>query len=130
MQMESLQDLFVEELRDVYSAEQQLLKALPRMAKGASSPELRKNFEEHLEQTKEHVNRLDQIFKKMNVKSKGMKCKAMEGLVEEAKDMLQEKGEDEVLDAGIIAAAQKVEHYEIATYGCLRSWAERIGDSE
>jgi ferritin-like metal-binding protein YciE len=129
MKLESLEDLFVEELRDLYHAENQLVKALPRMAKAASSPDLRHGFEEHLEQTKEHVQRLEKIFEDIGLKARGKKCEAMEGLVAEGKDIISEDAEPHVKDAGLIAAAQKVEHYEIAGYGSVRTWAEQLGHS-
>lgn len=130
MKMKTLQDLYIDELRDLYSAENQLVKALPKMAKAASSPELRAAFEEHLEQTKEHVTRLERIFEKLDVKAKGKKCKGMEGLIEEGKEMLEEDAEPEVLDAGLIGAAQRVEHYEIAGYGTARTHAQMLGDEK
>jgi ferritin-like metal-binding protein YciE len=130
MHMESLQDLFVEELKDVLHAEGQLIKALPKMAKKASSPELQQMFEQHLEQTKGHVERLEQIFEKLGKAARGKTCKAMQGLLEEGKEIMEEDAEPEVRDAGMIAAAQKVEHYEIATYGTLRTYAEMMGDKE
>ena len=128
--MDSLQDLFVEELKDLYSAENQLVKALPAMAKGASSDELRKGFEKHLEETKGHVERLEKIFKRLGASGKGKKCAAMEGLVEEGKELLDEEEESDVRDAGLICAAQKVEHYEIASYGSAIEWARLLGDSD
>lgn len=130
MKLDTLQKLYVEELRDVYNAENQLLKALPKMAKGASSEELRQGFEDHLEETREHVERLEEIFKALDEKPTGKTCKAMKGLIEEGSEILKEDGEDSVLDAGIIAAAQKIEHYEIATYGTLRTWANLLGEDE
>ena len=130
MKLRSLQDLFVDELKDLYSAENQLVKALPKMAKAASSEELRSGFEEHLEQTRGHVERLDQIFEQLDARAKGKKCKAMEGLIEEGKELMEEDAEPGVLDAGLIAAAQKVEHYEMASYGCVRTWAEQLGYHE
>jgi ferritin-like metal-binding protein YciE len=130
MKMKTLHDLYVEELKDLYSAENQIIKALPRMVKAASSSELQEAFEKHLEETKEHAQRLEQIFKKMGINSKGKKCKGMKGLLEEGKDMLKGKAEPAVKDAGIIAAAQRVEHYEIAGYGCARTYAGIIGDQE
>ncbi|MEY2545125.1 MAG: hypothetical protein QOG48_242 [Verrucomicrobiota bacterium] len=130
MKLDTLQKLYIEELRDVYNAENQLLKALPKMAKSASSEELRQAFEDHLEETKEHVERLDEIFKALDEKATGKTCKAMKGLIEEGSEILKEEGEESVLDAGIIAAAQKVEHYEIATYGTLRTWAGLLGEDE
>jgi ferritin-like metal-binding protein YciE len=130
MKLDTLQKLYVEELRDVYNAENQLLKALPKMAKGAASDELRQALEDHLEETREHVERLDEIFEALGEKATGKTCKAMKGLVEEGSEILEEEGEESVLDAGIIAAAQKVEHYEIATYGTLRAWANLLGEDE
>jgi ferritin-like metal-binding protein YciE len=130
MKLESLQTLYVEELRDLYNAENQLVKALPKMAKGASSPELKEAFEEHLEQTKEHVERLERIFDKLNKKPSGKTCHGMKGLLEEGSEILEEDGDDSVLDAGIIAAAQKVEHYEIASYGTVRTFAEMLGEDD
>jgi|ERR1043166_1005177 ferritin-like metal-binding protein YciE len=130
MKLDTLKKLYVEELRDVYNAEQQLVKALPKMAKGASSDELREALETHLDETKGHVERLEQIFEGLGESPKGKTCKAMKGLVEEGSEILDEKGEDSVLDAGIIAAAQKVEHYEIATYGTLRTWADLLNQEE
>src|SRR3954454_9855226 len=120
MKLESLETLYVEELRDIYNAENQLIKALPKMAKAASSPELKQAFEDHLEQTKEHVERLDEIFEKLDKKPTGKTCQAMKGLVEEGSEMVEHEGEEHVLDAGLIGAAQKVEHYEMASYGTVR----------
>lgn len=130
MKLDTLNKLYIEELRDLYSAENQLLKALPKMAKGASSAELKQAFEDHLEETKGHVDRLDEIFKGLDQSPKGKTCKAMKGLVEEGSEILEEEGEESVLDAGIIAAAQKVEHYEIASYGTVRTWATLLGEEE
>jgi ferritin-like metal-binding protein YciE len=130
MKLDTLKKLYVEELRDVYSAEQQLLEALPKMAKGASSDELKQAFEDHLEETKGHVERLEEIFETLDEKPTGKACKAMKGLIEEGSEILDAKGEDSVLDAGIIAAAQNVEHYEMATYGTLRTWAELLNEDE
>ena len=127
METETLKDLFVEELQDLYSAENQLVKALPKMAKAATSAELKKGFETHLKETKGHVERLDKIFKMLDEKAKGPKCKAMEGLVEEGKEIIENHDAGELLDAGLIAAAQKVEHYEIASYGTVRAWAGQMG---
>jgi len=125
--MTSLRDLLVDQLRDLYSAENQLVKALPKMAKAASSDELREGFETHLEETQEQVKRLEQAFEELDVSPRGKKCAAMEGLVEEGKELISEKPDSNVLDAGLIAAAQKVEHYEIASYGCARTWANQLG---
>ena len=130
MKLNTLQDLFIDELRDLYSAENQLLKALPKMARGASSAELRQAFEEHLEQTKGHVERLEQIFDGLDESPKGKTCHAMKGLVEEGSEILDQDGEESVLDAGIIAAAQKVEHYEIASYGTVRTFAELLDQTQ
>jgi ferritin-like metal-binding protein YciE len=130
MEMESLRDLFVEQLKDLYSAENQIIKALPKMIKAASSEELKSAFQEHLEQTKGQVERLDQIFEEIEESPRGKKCKGMEGLIEEGKEKMEEEGEPQVLDAALIASAQKVEHYEIAAYGCLRTYAQLLGYSE
>ncbi|MEY2485204.1 MAG: hypothetical protein QOG67_3349 [Verrucomicrobiota bacterium] len=130
MKLDSLETLYVEELRDLYNAENQLLKALPKMAKAASSPELKQAFGEHLEQTQEHVARLEEIFEKLDKKPTGKTCKAMKGLIEEGSEILEEEGEESVLDAAIIAAAQKVEHYEIASYGTVRTFAEILGEED
>lgn len=127
MKLESLQDLLVEQLKDLYSAENQLIKALPKMAKAASSPELRAGFEEHLEQTRKQAERIEQICEQMGISPKGKKCAAMEGLIEEGKELMEEDADPAVLDAGLIASAQKVEHYEMASYGCARTWAEELG---
>ena len=124
--MSTLRETFVEELQDIYDAEKQLLKALPKMAKAASHEELKEAFETHLEETENHVNRLEQVFESIDEKAKGKKCKAMQGLVEEG----QERISEEEGDAALICAAQKVEHYEIATYGSLCSWAKLLGEAE
>jgi ferritin-like metal-binding protein YciE len=130
MKLDSLQKLYVEELRDLYSAENQLLKALPKMAKAAASDELKQAFEDHLEETKDHVERLDDIFAAMDESPKGKTCHGMKGLIEEGSEMLEKDGEESVLDAGIIGAAQKVEHYEIASYGTVRTFATLLGEDE
>ncbi len=130
MKLESLQTLLEEELKDLYSAEKQLVKALPKMAKKASSEELRAALEEHLEVTKGQVDRLEKVFKSLGKPAKSKTCKAMKGLIEEASEILEEDATDEVLDAGIIAAAQKVEHYEIASYGTVRTWARLCGEDK
>jgi ferritin-like metal-binding protein YciE len=130
MKLESLQDLYVEELKDLYSAETQLLKALPKMAKAASSPELRTAFEDHLEQTRDQLERLETIFKKLGISPKGKKCKAMEGLIEEGSELMAEQAAPAVMDAALIAAAQRVEHYEMAGYGCVRTFARLLGYKE
>jgi ferritin-like metal-binding protein YciE len=130
MKLDSLHKLFIEQLRDVYNAENQLLKALPKMAKHAASDELRQAFEDHLEQTRDQVGRLEQVFKDLDEKPKGKTCQGMKGLVEEGSEILEQDGEESVLDAGLIAGAQKVEHYEIATYGTLRTWANLLGQDD
>jgi ferritin-like metal-binding protein YciE len=128
MQKSSLKELYVEELRDIYDAENQLVKALPEMAKAATSDELRSGFEEHLEQTKEHVRRLEKVLNDLGEKAKGKKCKGMQGLVAEGKEVIEEDFEDDVKDAALISAAQRVEHYEIAAYGTVRTYAEILGE--
>ena len=130
MKLDTMQKLYVEELRDLYDAENQLLKALPKMAKAASSAELKQVFEDHFDETKEHVERLEEIFKGLDESPKGKTCKAMKGLVEEASEIIEKEGEQSILDAGIIAAAQKVEHYEIASYGTVCAWAKLLGEEE
>ena len=122
-----LHELFLEELADIYSAEQQLTKALPKMAKAADSDELREAFEEHLQQTEEQISRLEQVFESLDEKMQRKTCKAMQGLIEEGNEVLQEHKGSPAIDAALIAAAQKVEHYEIATYGTLCTWAEQMG---
>ncbi len=130
MMIDSLNKLLEEELKDIYSAEKQLLKALPKMARKANSVELRNALEEHLEITEGQVNRLEQVFEALGKPAKAKTCKAMQGLVEEAKEIMEEDATPSVLDAGIIAAAQKVEHYEIASYGTVRTWARLCGEEE
>jgi ferritin-like metal-binding protein YciE len=125
-----LHELFLEELADIYNAEQQLTKALPKMAKAAESEELRQAFEEHLQQTEEQISRLDQVFESLDESMKRKTCKAMQGLIEEGNEVMQEHKGSPALDAALIAAAQKVEHYEIATYGTLCTWAEQMGHRE
>jgi ferritin-like metal-binding protein YciE len=127
MSLDSLHDLYVDELKDIHSAERQLLRALPRMAKAADSPELRSAFESHLKETEKQVERLDKIFAELEKKATGKKCKGMEGLIEEGKEMMEEEADPAVMDAALIAAAQRVEHYEIAAYGCVRNYAELLG---
>lgn len=127
MPLNTLEDLFLHELKDVYSAEKQLLKALPKMAKAASSENLKAAFEEHLEQTQGQVERLEQIFQELGKSPRGPKCEAMEGLIEEGKSLMEEDAEPAVGDAALICAGQKVEHYEIATYGTLKTWAQLLG---
>lgn len=127
--LKSLRDLYVEQLQDLHSAEEQLVKALPAMAKAANDQTLKSAFEEHLQQTKTHVERIERICKELDVSPKGETCKAMKGLIAEGKEMLSMSAEPAVKDAGLIAAAQRVEHYEIAGYGCVRTYAEILGDS-
>ena len=130
MAKESLRELYVNELKDLYNAETQLVKALPKMAKASSNAELRQGFEEHLRQTSEHVSRLEQIFEKLGEKPTGKKCLGMEGLVKEGAETMSEDYEDALKDAAIIGAAQRVEHYEIAGYGTVRAFAELLGENE
>ena len=130
MAAHTLEDLLIETLRDTYNAEKQLVKALPKMAKAANSDELRAAFEEHLEVTRGQVTRLEKVFKELGVAVRGKHCVAMEGLIEEGKELMEEDHDPDVLDAGLIAAAQKVEHYEIAAYGTVRTWAEMLGHSK
>lgn len=127
MPMEDLQELYVEQLKDLYSAENQILKALPRMIRAVSHPSLKKAFTKHEKQTREHVKRLERICKELGEKPTGKKCVGMEGLLEEGKELMQEKPDPMVLDAGLISAAQHVEHYEMAGYGTCRTWARLLG---
>ena len=127
--MATLEDLYEDLLKDLYSAEKQLVKALPKMVKNAESPDLQKAFQEHLGQTEQHVERIERIFANLEGSPRGKKCVGMEGLIAEGDELLKEDVDPDVLDAGLIAAAQKVEHYEIAGYGTARAWAEKIGDN-
>jgi ferritin-like metal-binding protein YciE len=127
MQMENLQDLMKEDLKDVLHAENQIIKALPKMIKSASNPQLQQAFQMHLEQTKGHVSRIEEVMGMMGMPVKGKTCKAMQGIIEEGKEVMGEDAEDDVMDAALIGAAQKVEHYEIATYGTLCTYAELLG---
>jgi ferritin-like metal-binding protein YciE len=127
---QGLKELYIDELRDLYNAENQLVKALPKLAKAASSDDLRLGFEEHLEQTKNHVQRLEKIFQALGESPKGKKCKGMEGLIEEGSEAMGEDYEGSILDAALIGAAQRVEHYEIAGYGTVRSMAETLGEGD
>ena len=127
MEMESLRDLYIDELKDVYNAEKQLVRALPKMAKSASHEELRSAFEDHLSVTEEQVRRLETIFGDLGKPARGKKCLGMEGLLAEGQEMMEEDMEPEVLDAALISAAQRVEHYEIAAYGTLRTYARQLG---
>jgi len=130
MALESLNELFVTELKDVLNAEKQLVRALPKMAKAAQSPALQQAFKKHLAETEGHVERLERIFSSLGQTARGKQCKGMEGLVEEGKEIMQEEGAPEVIDAALISAAQRVEHYEIAAYGCLRTYAQLLGNGE
>ncbi len=130
MKIDNLQKLYVEELRDLHSAERQIIQALPKMIKGASSPDLKAAFQDHLTVSQEQLARLDQIFDKLGKKGTGKKCKGMEGVLAEGKEMLEEDMPPEVLDAALISAAQHVEHYEMAGYGTVRTYAELLGETE
>ncbi len=127
MEMETLKDLYVEELKDLYSAENQIIKALPKMIKAASHNELKQAFTTHLKETEIHAQRLEQVCEELGVSPKGKKCVGMEGLLKEGSELIKEKPEPDVLDAGLIAAAQHVEHYEMAGYGCCRTYARQLG---
>jgi ferritin-like metal-binding protein YciE len=127
MQMENLQDLLKEDLKDVLHAENQIIKALPKMIKSASNPQLQQAFQMHLEETKTQVERLEQVMGILGMPVKAKACKAMQGIIEEGKEVMSEDAEDDVMDAALIGAAQKVEHYEIATYGTLCTYAELLG---
>jgi ferritin-like metal-binding protein YciE len=130
MELNTLQDLFMDVLKDTYDAEHQITKALPKMAKAASTPELKAAFEEHLNQTEGHINRLEQVFEGQGKKATRKSCKGMKGLLEEGSELIKEDAEPAVLDAGLIAAAQKVEHYEISAYGTLIAYANLLGASD
>jgi ferritin-like metal-binding protein YciE len=127
---ETLRSLFIDELRDIYSAEQQLVKALPKLAKASTSKDLRAAFEDHLEETKGHALRIEQIFQELGEPVKSKMCKGIKGVIAEGGEVLQEDYEGPLMDAAIIASAQRAEHYEMAAYGCLRSWAALLGESE
>jgi len=128
MELNTLKDLYIHELKDLYSAEKQLIKALPKMVKAATSPELAAGFEKHLEETKIHSQRLESILSSHDQTTRGPKCKGMEGVIAEGAEMIEEEADDDVRDAGLISAAQRVEHYEIAGYGTARTYAELLGD--
>jgi len=128
MEMESLKELYVDELKDLWSAETQITKALPKMIKAATHPQLKKAFNTHLKQTERQIKRLERIFKELDESPRGKKCVGMEGLLKEGSELIKEKPEPDVLDAGLIAAAQHVEHYEMAGYGCVRTWARQLGE--
>ena len=130
MKLENLKDLYIHELKDLHSAEKQITKALPKMVKAASNEELADAFREHLEQTEEHVRRLEEILESHDETFRGAKCKGMEGLIKEGSEMIEEDGDGDVRDSGLISAAQRVEHYEIAGYGCARTYAELLGDND
>jgi ferritin-like metal-binding protein YciE len=130
MKLESLKDLYLEQLQDLYSAETQLVEALPKMAEASTAPDLRKGFTDHLKQTQEHVKRLERIFKSLGEDKGGTTCHGMKGLIKEGEEMIKMKGEPAAKDAGLIAAAQRVEHYEIAAYGTVRTYAELLGQDE
>lgn len=130
MELETLKDLYIHELKDLHSVERQLIGALPKMVKTAHNEKLAAGFREHLEQTKEHAKRLEQLLSAHKQSTRGKKCKGMEGIIAEGAELIEEEADPEVKDAGLIAAAQRVEHYEIAGYGCARTYAELIGDAE
>lgn len=130
MELESLRELYIDELKDLYSAEKQLVKALPKMVKNATSPELKQAFQDHLAKTETHVERLEQIFESLEASPRGKKCVGMEGLIEEANELIGEDADEDVLDAGLISKAQHVEHYEMAGYGTVRTYALTLGESE
>jgi ferritin-like metal-binding protein YciE len=130
MSLDSLQNLFVTELKDIYNAEKQLVTALPRIAKAAGSPRLAEAITKHLKETEGHVARLEEIFQSLGLPARGKKCKGMEGLLEEGKEVMEEEAQESVRDAALISAAQKVEHYEIVAYGCLRSYAQILGHND
>jgi ferritin-like metal-binding protein YciE len=130
MKLNNLKDLYIEELRDIYNAEQQIIKALPKVIDEATSEELRSALEDHLDQTKEQVERLDEVFQNIGTTSKGKKCPAMEGLIKECQELLAEEMEDNVKDAAIIGACQKIEHYEIAAYGTVCTYAKLLDRDE
>lgn len=130
MEIDNLRKLYVEELKDLHSAERQIIQALPKMAKKASNPQLKQAFEQHLEVTRMQLERLDQIFERIGKKGTGKKCKGMEGLIEEGKEMMEEDMEPEVMDAALIAAAQRIEHYEMAGYGTVRTYARILGEEQ
>jgi ferritin-like metal-binding protein YciE len=127
MEMQTLQDLYVEQLKDLYSAEHQILKALPRMIKAASHPELKRAFTTHEQETREQVKRIEHICEELGVSPRGKKCAGMEGLLAEGSELIKENPDEDVLDAGLISAAQHVEHYEMAGYGTVRTWARLLG---
>jgi ferritin-like metal-binding protein YciE len=128
MDLETLRDLYIDELKDLYSAEKQIVRALPKMAKNAAHPELKEAFTNHLAVTEGHVSRLEEIFESLESSPRGKKCVGMEGLIEEANELLAEDADEDVVDVGLISKAQHVEHYEIAGYGTVRTWAQMLGE--
>ena len=130
MELNTLKDLYIHELKDLYSAEKQIIRALPKMIKAASNEQLAAGFKLHLEETKEQAARLEKILESHKQTTRGPKCKGMEGVLAEGEEMIEEEADDEVRDAGLIAAAQRVEHYEMAGYGCARTYAEMLGDKQ
>jgi len=129
MKLNNLKKLYVEQLKDLYSAENQLTEALPKMAKAATSPSLQQAFRDHLDETQGHIQRIEEIFKDLDYSPRGTKCKAMAGLIEEGEELIQEEGDPDVINAGLIAAAQRVEHYEIAGYGTVHKYATMLNES-
>lgn len=130
MKFQSLCDLFAHELADLHNAEEQLIKALPKMAEAATSPDLKQAFETHLEETRGHAQRLEQLIERLEKRAPSVTCKAMKGLIDEGSEITKARGDEAVIDAALIGAAQRVEHYEIAAYGCARTYAEMLGDDE
>jgi ferritin-like metal-binding protein YciE len=130
MELETLKDLYIVELKDLYSAEKQIIKALPKMVKAATNEKLKEGFKKHLEETKVQATRLEELLTSHGETTRGPKCKGMEGVLKEGDEMIEEEADDEVRDAGLIAAAQRVEHYEMAGYGCARTYAELLGDKQ
>lgn len=130
MQVKSMNDLFLTTLRDIYYAEKQIYKSLPKMAKAATSPELRQAFEKHREETDKQIDRLETVFEQFGVSPRGIRCEAMDGMIAEAKEIMDETADEDICDAALIAAGQTVEHYEIARYGTLIAWADRLGKKE
>ena len=130
MELNTLKDLYIVELKDLYSAEKQIIKALPKMIKATSNEQLAAGFQQHLEETKVQAQRLEKILSDLGQSTRGPKCKGMEGVLAEGTEMIEEEGDDEVRDAGLISAAQRVEHYEMAGYGCARTYAELLGEKE
>jgi ferritin-like metal-binding protein YciE len=130
MSLDSLDKLFLEELRDIYNGEKQIVRALPKMAKAAESPDLQQAFSKHLKETEAQIQRLERIFQELGEAVRGKQCKGLQGILEEGKEILEKDSDEAVLDAALIAAAQKVEHYEMASYGCLRTYAQLLGHTQ